>query len=203
MNINTIIIIVLILIFLLCISSSVGGYLYSKNKNEEIKSYNDKIDEFYRDYNTNFDINKNKLISDNELEKMESVDSVVLSYPVLKEITVNGEEHKIYYAKINYNIKNYLSDNNYPQKINVETDFNVDKPPLSGVYLKKQLKSEVIGSYIPVEAYIITNQPLEKTSLFKIYYDPNGKIAPPYITTAYYETIPKKKYILESVTTKF
>ena len=60
-------------------------------------------------------------------------------------------------------------ENNYPENISATTDFNLDKPPNSGVYLEKTLKSPVVGSLIPVETYLITKEPLEKLSYFKIY----------------------------------
>ena len=55
---------------------------------------------------------------------------------------------------------------------------------------------------IPVETYIITKDPLEKTSYFKIYYDPDGRVAPPFVSSSYVENIPKKKLLFESLTSK-
>jgi hypothetical protein len=195
------IIIIILIIFLLCISSSIGGILYTKNKNDDIKIYNEAIDNYNRDYNINYDTENNKLITDDDLEKMESTECIVQSYPVVKDIIVNGIVHKLSYAKISYNIKNYMAEENNPRT--VSTDFNVDKPERPSIYLKKELKSVNIGSLIPVEAYLITKEPLEKTSYFKIYYDPNGRIAPPFLSSSYIETIPKKTYLFESITSKF
>jgi len=197
------VIIIILIIFLLCISSSIGGIIYVKKKNEDIKVYNEAIDNFINDYNINYDTKNTKLITDDDLEKMEFTTCVVQSEPVVKDIVINGTVHKLSYAKITYNIKNYISENNYPEKISATTDFNLDKPPKSGVYLEKTLKTPVVGSLIPVETYLITKQPLEKLSYFKIYYDPNGRVAPPFLLSSYIETIPKKGYLFESITSKF
>lgn len=197
------VIIIILIIFLLCISSSIGGIIYVKKMNEDIKVYNEAIDNYNRDYNINYDNKKNKIITDEDLEKMESTICVVQSEPVIKDINVNGTVHKLSYAKISYNIKNYISENNYPQHISAITDFNENKPDTPVIYLKKELKTPIVGSLIPVKSYLITKEPLEKLSYFKIYYDPNGRIVPPFLLSSYIETIPKKPYLLESVTSKF
>jgi len=198
------VIIIILIIFLLCISSSIGGVIYIKKKNEEIKIYNEEIDNYNRDYNINYDTENNKLITDDDLEKMESTECIIRSYPVIKDIIVNGTVHKLSYAKISYNIKNYISENKPPQNLGADPgSFEAEKPGRPSIYLKKELKTPVVGSLIPVEAYLITKEPLEKTSYFKIYYDPNGRVAPPYVLSSYIETIPKKPYLFESITSKF
>ena len=201
MNNTYIIIIVIFIIFILCISSSIGVYFYVKNKNEEIKKYNSEIDDYNINYNINYDKNNNKLITDDDLEKMESTECIVRSEPVFKDVNINGMVHKLSYAKISYNIKNYMGKE--IGSITASTDFNVDKPGIHSIYLKKELKSTNVGSLIPVEAYIITKEPLEKTSYFKIYYDPDGRVAPPFVSSSYIENIPKKKLLFESLTSKF
>ena len=198
------VIIIILIIFLLCISSSIGGILYTKNKNDDIKIYNGEIDNYNRDYNINYDTENNKLITDDDLEKMESTECIVQSYPVVKDIIVNGTVHKLSYAKISYNIKNYFTNDPNMNKIVADPGgFEGEKPGRPSVYLKKELKSVNVGSLIPVEAYLITKEPLEKTSYFKIYYDPNGRVAPPFLSSSYIETIPKKTYLFESITSKF
>lgn len=194
MNNTYIIIIVIFIIFILCISSSIGVYFYVKNKNEEIKKYNSEIDNYTRNYNINYDTTNNKLITDDDLDKLESTECIVQSYPEFKEIMVNGEKHKVSYATITYNIKDYYKDD------------KITKLGATGgasIYLKKKLQSVNVGSLIPVETYIITKDPLEKTSYFKIYYDPDGRVAPPFVSSSYVENIPKKKLLFESLTSKF
>jgi hypothetical protein len=201
MNKTYIIIIVIFIILLLCISSSVGAYFYVKNQNDKIRKENDAIDQYNMDYNINYDTQNKKLITDDDLQNMESTECIVLTYPVFKETIVNGEKYKLSYAKISYNIKDYYKDDKVTKLGADPGGFDGEKPGRPSIYLKKELK-ENVGSLIPVETYIITKEPLEKTSYFKIYYDPDGRVAPPYVLSSYTNTIPKKKLLFESLTSK-
>ncbi len=169
--------IVIIVLIIVCLSSSVGAFIFLKKKNTEtnnaVNLYNKNIDDYNMNYNMNYQ--NNKIYYEKDLRKMLGTMATVIDNPKTEEIKVNNKTITIYIANIEYEIVNYLDERT--GKINSSAGGKL-------VISKKQ--DTIIEKPVKVVSEIITTKQIEKDDMFTVYYNYDiDRTAPPFLSEKY------------------
>ncbi len=179
---NTVYIILFVLLIICLLSSSAGAYFFKKKNDNEVIIYNKNIDDYNMNYNMNCE--NNKIYYQKDFRSMHTVMATVLTDPIEKNIILNNTKIKLYISTIQYEIINYINSN---------TGKIVSKN-YGKITIHKENDTIFEDKPIQVISEIYTKIPLEKNTMFSVYYNyDTDRIAPPFLSEKYIRYLEKKK----------
>jgi hypothetical protein len=183
------IIIIFILICICCLSSIIGGILYYNKLQNDISIYNDNIDFFNKKYNMNYYPPEDKIWKIKDFDDIYTTYAAILSVNTTN-INVNNKNIILYFGKIKYPIGDFYGGK-------MENITIVDDVIQNGIHNNTVLPTQKTKYIMSDKTYDVTTpfistKPVQTGDNLKVFYDPQKKVAPPFIDPAYIIDLQKK-----------
>lgn len=182
------IIIIITIICFCCLSSIIGGLLYYKKRQNDIIIYNENINDFNKKYNMNY------YPPEDRIYKQVDFDAIYTAYAVIqsvesKTININDKNITLYIGTMTYPIGDFYMGK--LGKIRVVTDVLNEGIHANTVYIPSPTMYITSDKTFEVLSPIITTTTIKKDDVIKVFYDPQKKVAPPFIDPTYIVNLQK------------